>query len=378
MLGRAPRVAGFLAAMLLAAALFPWKFSDKMRDFEVYWQAAGRAARAEALYQPSDGHYQYKYFPAFAVLLAPLSALPLTTAKLLWLVLSVGLLVALIDRSRALLPAPRGPTWWIVGATLVVLGKFYGHELVLGQSNILLAVLIVLGGLGAWQRGRPGLAGVWLGLGVVVKPYALIFLPYLLARRAWRALVGLAAVTCAGLALPALIYGVDGTLELTRAWWSTVTSTTGATLASQDNVSIAGMYAKWFSEGWLAPAATVITIGVLAVAVPVTWAAGRLVRAPTYLDFGALLILIPLLSPQGWDYVLLLSTPAVMLLADRLVALPRAWTVVTALAMAGAGLSLYDVMGRSAYAWFMSLSLVTVCFLTMLAALARLRLGRLA
>lgn len=367
----------FLVAALLAVAVFPWKFSDKMRDFEVYSQAASRAVHAEPLYRPDDGHYQFKYFPAFALLMTPFAALSLTAAKLAWLVISALLLVWLVDASRALLPSPRGPTWWVVGVTLVVLGKFYGHELVLGQSNILLAALVVVGALRASLAGRPALGGFWVGLAVLVKPYALIFLPYFLALRAWRAAAALTAVVCAGLALPVLTYGVAGTVSLTLAWWSTVTTTTAPTLASQDNVSIAGMYAKWFSDGPFSPGATLVTIGLLAVIVPVTWAVGRTVAAPAYLDFGVLLTLIPLLSPQGWDYVLLLATPAVMMLADRLGALPRAWAIPTAVALAGAGLSLYDVMGRTAYAWFMSLSLVTVCFLMMLATLVRIRVGRL-
>jgi hypothetical protein len=43
----------------------------------------------------------------------------------------------------------------------------------------------------------------------------------------------------------------------------------------------------------------------------------RTVREPAYLEFGLLMLLIPLLSPQGWDYVLLVATPAVMILVDR-------------------------------------------------------------
>ena len=38
----------------------------------------------------------------------------------------------------------------IVTATVVVMGKFYGHELVLGQVNLLFAALVLLGLL--WVR----------------------------------------------------------------------------------------------------------------------------------------------------------------------------------------------------------------------------------
>ena len=36
----------------------------------------------------------------------------------------------------------------------------------------------------------------------------------------------------------------------------------------------------------------------------------RRVSEPNYLEFGLLMILVPLLSPQGWDYVLLIAAPA--------------------------------------------------------------------
>jgi len=37
------------------------------------------------------------------------------------------------------------------------------------------------------------------------------------------------------------------------------------------------------------------------------------------------MLLIPLVSPQGWDYVLLLATPAVVCLVDRWGELTKWW-----------------------------------------------------
>jgi hypothetical protein len=76
--------------------------------------------------------------------------------------------------------------------------------------------------------------------------------------------------------------------------------------------------------------------------------------------------------------VFLISTPAVMLLIDRLRMLPRDLRVATAAAMAIAALSIYDLMGRHAYATFMALSLITVCFLIEVASLITLRFRRVA
>ena len=48
-----------------------------------------------------------------------------------------------------------------------------------------------------------------------------------------------------------------------------------------------------------------------------------MLKAPDTLEASLLLLLIPLLSPQGWDYVFLIGTPAVMLLINELPSLPR-------------------------------------------------------
>ena len=89
-------------------------------------------------------------------------------------------------------------------------------------------------------------------------------------------------------------------------------------------------------------------------------------------------LLIPLLSPQGWDYVFLIGTPAVMLLVNE-----------TAIAAAragrrddpgdrGRGPEHFDLMGRSAYSLFMGLSLITVFVVIEVAALITLRFRRAA
>ena len=56
--------------------------------------------------------------------------------------------------------------------------------------------------------------------------------------------------------------------------------------------------------------------------------------APTRSKGSLLLLLIPLLSPQGWDYVFLIGTPAVMLLVNYLPALPRELRIATVVAIA--------------------------------------------
>ncbi len=56
----------------------------EMVDFEVYRTAAARAIAAQPLFRLDDGHYQYKYFPAFALAMAPFAWLPKALAEAVW------------------------------------------------------------------------------------------------------------------------------------------------------------------------------------------------------------------------------------------------------------------------------------------------------
>jgi hypothetical protein len=87
---------------------------------------------------------------------------------------------------------------------------------------------------------------------------------------------------------------------------------------------------------------------------------------------------MPLLSPQGWDYVFVVSTPAVIYVINYEHRLPWMLRIPAIAALAAVGLSLYDVMGRRAYGVFMALSVVSVCYLVVIAALVALRLRRVA
>jgi hypothetical protein len=366
------------AAALLLAVIFSSRISRNMPDFEVYWTAAARAWHAEPLYRGDlDGHYQFKYLPAFAVLIAPVSHLPLRVAKPLWFVASVLLLGVLVSLSLRLLPERRKRDWILVFFTLVVMLKFYAHELLLGQVNVLFAVIMV-GAAVFLRAGREAAAGALIALAIVVKPYAVIFLPWLAARRRRQAVIGAGTGVAAVLAAPVLVYGVQGSIDLHLGWWRTVTETTAPNLTNADNVSIAAMWAKWLGAGPLASGLTLATAAVVVVAAVFVLMRRRHVLFPEGLEAALLLTCIPLLSPQGWDYVFLVSTPAIMFLVNYEDRLPTVLRAATMAALAAIGLSVFDVMGRAAYARFMALSIVTVCYFVVIAGLYALRARRFA
>ncbi len=369
-----------VSAAVAAAALsliFSLKAAGKMPDFEVYWKAGVRARAAEPLYRVEDEHYVLKYLPAFAVLAVPAGMLPLRVAKAAWFAVSAALLVALLALSLDLLPERRRPAWALAGITFVAMAKFFGHELVLGQVNLLLAVVTAYA-IVMLRAGREALAGALIALAIVIKPYAAIFLPWLLARGRVRSIAAAAIAVAAILLLPAPLYGLRGTVSLHEQWWWTVSRSTAPNLLSPDNVSLAAMFAKWLGPG--AAASTLAAVAAVALLAVAALVVARRKRAafPEALEGALLLTLMPLISPQGWDYVFLVSAPAIMLLVNYHDRLPIALRTITAVAIAVIAFSLYDVLGRAAYRAFMALSIISVCYLVVIAALAAIRLRRIA
>src|SRR5688572_27276261 len=133
-MSRGVLIAVGLALLLVAAwAAFTFKLAAEMPDFNVYWRAAERASMGEPLYRAEDGHYQFKYLPAFAVVASPLRLVGEDAARALWFMLSLAALTALATLSLRLWPERLLPTALLTTLLIIVLGKFMARELLLGQ-----------------------------------------------------------------------------------------------------------------------------------------------------------------------------------------------------------------------------------------------------
>jgi len=183
----------------------------------------------------------------------------------------------------------------------------------------------------------------------------------------WLAIVGglesaaiAGGVVVAGLIAPAMAYGWQANLTEVAGWYRTVTDTTAPNLLNAENISFATMWAKWLGPGGLASTLALATdlaaLGLFAV----VFALRRRAPQPLYLEFGLLMLLVPMLSPQGWDYVLLIAAPAFFLLFDRWLSVSVAWRVATVVAVILVSFTIFDVVGRAAYVRSMQLSVVTL------------------
>jgi hypothetical protein len=275
------------------------------------------------------------------------------------------------------LPERRTPMTSLVWLTLLLTAKFMAKELIFGQFNLPLALLL-LGAVIAAQHRRGLAAGGLIAAGVFIKPYALVMLPWLVWTQGWRPLVPFSIVLAAGLALPIASYGWGGNLTLLRDWYRTVTSTTAPNLLVPENVSFASMWARWLHPG---PLASLFALGSVVAGVGAGLAVisrRTSVAEPDYLEGAYFFVLIPLLSPQGWDYVLLVALPAYVCLVDRWRDTSLWWQAVAVTGFLLTSFAIYDLMRAAVYVRLMAWGAGSVGAVLIAASLVRLRWRALA
>jgi MFS family permease len=346
-------------------------------DFVVPRTAALRFVQQEPLYRGDDGHYQYKYLPAFAIVMIPFTWVSKEIAQFAWFSLTILMVAALVRLSLRALPEQRLSSRVLVWLTLLVTAKFLIKELAFGQFNLPVALLL-LGAVIAAQHERPYLAGGLVAAGIFVKPYALVLVPWLAISLGWRPFPPFLAVAAVGLLLPAVSYGWNGNLRLVHDWYRTVSDTTAPNLLLHENVSFASMWAKWIG---VTPQAAGFALASVACAMAVGLAMmvrRQRVAASNYLEGAYFCLLIPLLSPQGWDYVLVIALPAYMCLLDRWRDLSGVWRAVAVAGLFLTSFTVFDLLGRGLYTRVMQSGGVSVGAIAIAACLVHLRWRRLA
>lgn len=180
----------------LAARLAHEDF-DTSRMYEWVWLQREKDHRV--LDVPVIGLMPITPFSTLAMM--PLTRLSPLTAKRVWIVFNLALLVPLCWLLRSLtgLPYQR--------IALVFALSFPLHRNLLYGQFYLLLLLLIVGACWAFLRERPGLAGVLIGLAAACKIFPALFFVFFLQRRSWRALTA-GAVTLAGAV--ALSIGVFG------------------------------------------------------------------------------------------------------------------------------------------------------------------------
>jgi len=367
-----------VAALLVALALvYVLHIRRDMSDFGVYYSGGMRILKGETLYRASDGHLQFKYAPASALFMAGLSVLPYEAAKAVWYILSLCFFYFIVIWGLKLLPPTRIRKGLLLALGFLIIAKYIARELELGQVNLLILFLLAITAISLRdERQLP--AGITAGLSLFLKPYALIFLPYFLIKKKWKAFLAALGTACAGFALPMIVYGTGGTLAVHKEWISSLRLSTRDLLAVGDNASLYAFIEKNFDSflsGWTAAILMAAAVFVLALFMLALIRAGRKVgKDQAYgLEIAFLLVLVPLISPLGWIYNYLYGFWAILFLVVGMehFPVPLRWLVGADLAMIG--LTLIDLIGRRAFDFYNGRALAAVNFLVVLGGLAWLR-----
>jgi hypothetical protein len=212
--------------------------------FTIFRQSFVHLAHHQNLYQsyPAEqgAHrvHRFKYSPTAAMLFAPLSAVPLPFALLLWNALNVGLLILALTR---LLPRHRA------NLALLVLAPEVFVAIQSSSSNGLITALIILAAIAFW-KGRLWAGAMAVTTGAALKIFPIGALVFALTRRQRPA--SLLAVCTAALmlvALPLLVIQPNELLQQYR-WWGAIEQSDAQDLMF--GLSLMRQFRGWWEVTW--------------------------------------------------------------------------------------------------------------------------------
>jgi len=191
-------------------------------DWGVYYRA-GLAMRLRLpIYTLEHGPLlTFKNPPAVALLIAPLSTLPVGWARWIWLVGDLICLVLIYRVAARVIFSPddSGPLRAALMAGAIFLSSHYVLDELFSGTTSLLYLLSTVAAFVWAKEDKPIRAGAALGLAVCLKVVPLAFLPWLvLCRRPGRSVSSFAATLAVLLLLPAAWVGPSRNWALLRQW----------------------------------------------------------------------------------------------------------------------------------------------------------------
>jgi hypothetical protein len=195
-----------------------------MADFQVYHSASKAFIAGDQVYGKAFGLSSgfFKYSPFSLLVFAPLAMLPFAAAKVIYFFilggaslfcfLFLGKMVSRIFFGRLSFASQLVPF-----LALAITGSHLFRELSLGNVNMLLLFVF------SWSfhlllKDKQIPAGIWIAVGILIKPHFLLLLPLLLFRKKFKTLLAFGITLLAGLLLPLIFKGFSGTLLLSRQW----------------------------------------------------------------------------------------------------------------------------------------------------------------
>jgi hypothetical protein len=252
--------------------------------------------------------------PTLGVMLLPLALFQYEAVAIAWLVLEIACLVASVYLLGRVLDA-RLSVWQTLGIAAVLL-LWYPFWVELTYLQLQLPMLVLLAGAWvAWRSGRSPLAGVLLGLTILVKPTPWPLLLLFALRKDWRALASAAGIILVGYLVAGCVVGLDTLATYFTSVLPTVTSYYRAAWANFSLSSLAWRLFDGSGTPALAVAPPVVhlpalaRVGSLALPYLLLLVASRYLWRQPNLDlaWGVTVGVSILSAPLSWPYYLVLA-----------------------------------------------------------------------
>jgi hypothetical protein len=191
-------------------------------DWGVYYRTGLAMLHRQPIYTLDHGPLlTFKNAPAVALLLVPMSLVPMGLARWLWLVGDLACLVIMYRLAGRVVFGPqtsRRVGLALIAGAIFLSAHYITDELFSGPTAMLVVMLTVAGFVWAYE-GRGVRAGFALGLGIVLKLVPLAFVPWLLCCKSrWSSLSSLVITLALLTVLPATWVEWSRNLQLLRDW----------------------------------------------------------------------------------------------------------------------------------------------------------------
>jgi hypothetical protein len=319
-------------------------------DFNKAYYPAGQLVNSqpERLYDcvHADG-LCFVNIPIVALWFAPLAGMSLAGAQTVVVVVSIAT-VAAIAWGLIVLTGASGWHRYAIAAAVALNGPLF-YSIRLGNLTHVV-LLAVVGAVFLLTRRRDVAAGFVLGLCVLAKPPFLIWLPYFVLRRQWRAATGMIGCLLFAVAVSLAWFGVD----LHRVWFDQFVAASNANAVGAYNVqSINGFLVRLTTSGTLVnwqpvdvgSGFRIVQVGLSLIVIATALGSGFVGGAPrttpaALREYSAVLCAMLVLSPISWThYYCFLLLPIASYLAGAL-DVPRTAVWVTLLATSAVLVSL--------------------------------------
>ena len=365
-----------LLSFLFFSLIYPYFVKKDMSDFSVCYQGGERILRGETLYRISDGHLQYKYSPASAVFFSLFTLFSYDVAKYVWFLSEIIFLFLSLFISYDILPSKQKKKGLVLIFSFLVLVKFFGREIELGQVNIFIFFLLIMM-VKALLNKNDVKGGLFLGFSLIFKPYGLVFLPYLILKKRFKPIASGLGTVLIGLILPVIFYGLRGNIVVLKEWQKTLSQSTPGLIDQYDNASIFAFFLKIVPDESRELAFIFIICSGLLIGFSFLWmmiiGKRENLNKPEVLEYSFLFVLIPLFSPLAWYYNYLYSILTIVFLINYIDQFPKALKYVLIANLIIIGGSLREVLGKDAFRFYTGYSLVVISYLIVLFHLFYLR-----